>query len=463
VRPATNDAYRLMHEGALALTQVERAGFRLDLEYMKRAETEVKETIAGLTSEIKNDPIWKRWQRKFGVEANLNSRHQLAKVLFDELGYEATGRTAGAGGDLEGAGGLGGRASVEITKLDKILRTYLIGFREEAEGDRLHPFFSLHRVLTYRGACSDPNLQNIPIRVEEVAKYIRQCFISSGPDYRLIELDFSGIEVRVAACYHKDPTMLRYIRDGYDMHRDMAIECYRLQPQKEWAAEADKKALKALRQQAKALFVFAQFYGDWYISCAQSLWEAVERYHLKGIGGCNLYAHLQDQGIERLGELDPNKEQPGTFVQHLKEVERRFWGERFPVYDRWRKDWFKTYERNGYFHTLTGFLIQGIYDRNFVINAPVQGSAFHVLLWCLTEMVKRLRKAKMRSKVVCQIHDSMIGDVHKDEEAEYMAMAKQLMTVEVFERFPWIITPIEAEAEASPYGGNWHQKKGIAF
>jgi DNA polymerase-1 len=123
VRPATNDAYRLMHEGALALTQVERAGFRLDLEYMKRAETEVKETIAGLTSEIKNDPIWKRWQRKFGVEANLNSRHQLAKVLFDELGYEATGRTAGAGGDLEGAGGLGGRASADEAALEKVSRS----------------------------------------------------------------------------------------------------------------------------------------------------------------------------------------------------------------------------------------------------------------------------------------------------------------------------------------------------
>lgn len=487
MKPASPEAYKLIHEGALALTEVERAGFRVDIKKLDANIQIIKDKIAGLTNKLKQDDIYKRWQRKFGQNTNFNSRDQLSKILYGEMGYTPASVTAGrAGGHSDE---FDGRASadeaaleklglpftrdyLEIAKLDKLYRTYLLGIRREVEGDRVHPFFSLNRVLTYRGACGDPNLQNIPIRVEAIAKIIRECFVSTDADHRIIELDFSGIEVCVAACYHKDPTMLRYIREGYDMHRDMAVECYRLPAIKHWATDAQKKNLKAARQQAKALFVFAQFYGDWYISCAQSLWEAIDRHHLKGLDGEPLYARdennvpygsLVDAGIECLGDLDPKREQPGTFVQHLKEVEARFWNERFPIYNKWRKAWFDAYQRQGYFHTLTGFLVQGVYDRNFVINCPVQGSAFHVLLWSMTEMVKWLIKNKMKSKVVCQIHDSMIGDVHKDEEQDFLGKAKEIMTVDVFKRFPWIVTPMKVEAEAAPYGGSWHEKKGIEF
>lgn len=100
--------------------------------------------------------------------------------------------------------------------------------------------------------------------------------------------------------------------------------------------------------------------------------------------------------------------------------------------------------------------------RNDVSNYPIQGSAFHFLLRALIEIDRRLRKRKMRSKLVGQIHDSIVGDVHAKELDDFIEMVVDVMTVWLPRKWrSWIIVPIQAEAEVCPVGGNWHQKKEI--
>ena len=154
--------------------------------------------------------------------------------------------------------------------------------------------------------------------------------------------------------------------------------------------------------------------------------------------------------------------QPGTFEHHIKKVEERFWGERFTKYDAWRKKLWKDYLANGYFRMLTGFLVKGVYKRNEVINSPVQGAAFHCLLWALIRLVKWLRKSKMRSRVVGQIHDSIIADVHRSELQDYLAMARQLLVVDIREYYRWLdVIPLGVEAEVAE--SNWWEKHEVAI
>ena len=99
--------------------------------------------------------------------------------------------------------------------------------------------------------------------------------------------------------------------------------------------------------------------------------------------------------------------------------------------------------------------------RNEVINYPVQGAAFHCLLWCLVQLERWLRRRRMRSVIVGQIHDSIVADVHSSELDDFLGHAMQLLQVQLPAAWPWVCVPIEAEAEVSPPGGTWYDKKEV--
>jgi len=145
----------------------------------------------------------------------------------------------------------------------------------------------------------------------------------------------------------------------------------------------------------------------------------------------------------------------------LKEVEDDFWNNRFRVYGQWKKDWWEAFIRKGYFDTLTGFRIGGYLNRKECINYPVQGTAFHWLLWSLIRIQKLLNKYKMKSLIIGQIHDSIVGDVHKKERQNYLEICRQVMTVDVRKHWPWIIVPLSIEAEVAPLNGNWYEKEEV--
>ena len=154
----------------------------------------------------------------------------------------------------------------------------------------------------------------------------------------------------------------------------------------------------------------------------------------------------------------------GTFEHHMKAVESDFWNNRFGEYGEWKKDWYNKYQKKGYFDTLTGFRIRGIMGKNDVINYPVQGAAFHCLLWSLTELqLRQLKKHKMQTKIVGQIHDSIVADVPIEEVADYIALARDVMCERVRKWAPWLIVPLDIEAEVTPEGGTWADKKEVGF
>jgi len=299
----------------------------------------------------------------------------------------------------------------------------------------------LHTVRTYRSSCSDPNFQNIPIRDKEIGAIIRKAFIPRK-GRKLLECDFSGIEVRIAACYHKDPTMLAYIKDSTkDLHRDMAMECYLLE---------QRQMTKDIRYCGKNKFVFPQFYGDYYVNCAKNLWKAIDEMSLQTAEGTSLKEHMAKKGIRTLAQ----------FEKHIQKVEDNFWNVRFKKYTQWKKEHYQKYLQNRYFDTLTGFRCQGMMSRNDVINYPVQGSAFHCLLWSLIQIQKQIKIERMQSLIVGQIHDSIILDIVPEEEEKIVAILKEVMTQRIIKHWKWIIVPLDIEIDVTPIDGSWNEKQG---
>lgn len=458
-----HEGYNLLHRGILELSKVEAWGMGVNTDFLNLQIKRAKKAIRSQEDALKSDPIWSKWRRRFGSKAKLGSKEQLATVLYTLMGYKPTVFTDSGkpSADVEALEKIDLPFCKSYTKLEKTkkaLSTYLLGIREETVNSRLHPVFNLHTTQTYRSSSDSPNFQNMPIRDPDQAAMIRLNFVAS-PGRVIVENDFSGIEVRIAACYHKDPVMLAYINDPTkDMHRDMAAQIYCLTP--EWVKANGKQH----RYGAKNKFVFPQFYGDFYVSCAKALWEWIERGNLKGPDGNPLKEHLAEQGITKLGDCDPEKEpKKGTFEYHVKEVEQDFWNNRFRHYNKWKKKWYNEYLEKGSFDTLTGFRISGNLKKNQVINYPVQGSAFHCLLWSMCEVNKRLRKLKMKSRVSGQIHDSLIGDVVIEELATYLKIVKYVMTKRLRSKWKWINVPIDVEVEIAPPDGTWHDKQVVEF
>lgn len=457
--PYTEAAYKLFHNGVRALSRVEENGVRIDEGYLERTMSEVESKIERLERNLHKSDVVKVWKKVFGQKTNIGSNDQLGTVLFKHLGFDPIGLTPNGKPktDEKSLSAIDHpfvEDFVKIKKLQKALNTYLKGIRREVVNGYLHPFYNLHLVPTFRSSSTDPNFQNMPIRNPEIGVLVRKAFISR-PGCCLIEIDYSGIEVRVAACYHKDPTMIEYINDpSKDMHRDMAIECFMLDPD---------QVTKQIRYCGKNMFVFPQFYGDYYIDCARALWTAISTMGLKTDDGIPLMEHLESKGIYELGDLDP-KEKPrsGTFEKHIRDVENEFWNERFPVYTMWKRRWTELYQKRGWMLTKTGFICKGFMKRNEIINYPIQGSAFHCLLWSLIQLtLKELRSKKMRTKVVGQIHDSILLDVPEREVDDVLILANKVMTKSLVRNWKWLCVPLDVEAEITPVDGNWAEKSQI--
>ena len=158
--------------------------------------------------------------------------------------------------------------------------------REQVKGI-LHPQFNLHNVISYRSSSDSPNFQNMPKRDKEIMKIVRSAIYPRRGNM-LMEVDFSGLEVSIAACYHKDPVMMKYLTsDHSDMHGDMAQQIFLIKD-----FNRDLPEHKNLRQAAKNGFVFPQFYGDYYknnaiglcqwVSLPQTTWKTGQGSQLPG-------------------------------------------------------------------------------------------------------------------------------------------------------------------------------------
>lgn len=448
------DAHKLMLDATIALSKISGNGIRMDVAYMKDAQKKIAVQIQNELDDFYTLDSVKKWKKKYGAEFNHNSGEQLADILFNELGYESKKKTK-SGNDavdvnvleelLEDTEDPMLKKLMHIRKLEKASGTYIDGLLRETCNGYLNPSFPVCFARSYRSASRNPNFQNIPTRDKEIKKLIRTAFIPRD-NRQILELDFKGIEVSTAYMYHLDPTMKAYLLDPTkDMHRDMAMQLYKLGPD-EWN--------KPCRQGAKNKFVFPEFYGSYWKNVGADLWKyaALNKLRVgKDEKGPTIFEHLAQHGIPNLN----------AYLNHVKKIEEHFWGVRFPIYTQWKEDWIAAYQKRGYFDSYTGFRYTGIMKRNEIINYAIQGSASHCLLWTLCQLQNWLERKKMKSLIIGQIHDSMVIDVVPAELDELLTRVQFLVRNRLPQRFEWITIPLTIEAEIAPVNEPWLKKAEI--
>lgn len=462
---ATPEAYRLLHEGSQVLAEIEANGVRIHEKRLARTIESTEQTIRAMEEELRADPVYEVWEKEYGNKTNLASNSQLAHILYNKMGIECKAWTSGGKGGKR-------RPSVsekalqdvkhpfvdklfEVRHLQKIVGTFLKGMLRETVNGFLHPFYHLHTAVSFRSSSTEINWQNLPKRNAYLSKLVRRCVVPRTGNY-LWELDFKGAEVTTAACVSGDETLQDYVRDNRkDMHRDMAMQLFQLD---------EAQVTKGIRNLAKQYFVFAEFYGDYYIHCAKNLWEYAAREKQYLSDGTPILKHLRRKGIRGMGDCDPEQStRPRTFEAHVKAVEEDFWGRRFRGYAAWKKRWWETYQKNGYYLTATGFLVQygkdGPLSKNDCVNYPIQGPSFHCLLWTLIRLQKWLTKNKMKSLLIGQIHDSALGESPPDEIQDVLNEAYRIIREDLPKHYTWLTVPMDVECEVADIDKSWYDKK----
>jgi len=430
----------------------------VNLKYLLGTKERTKVQLDDLEVKMRSDPVYEMIQKRFGDKANTGSHDQLVEIVFgkDYLAYEVRGHTAtgkiAAGKDqLDEIEEPYVQNFLIAQNLKKSINTYLDGVeREMVERDGywwVHPSYNLATISTFRSGCRAINFQNVPKRNPDMAKRIRPLFL---PNYghHFVEVDFSQLEVRIGCPYHKDPVMIKYIMDpGTDMHGDTAMEMFFLKKE-----EVDKKTA---RDSAKNQFVFPQFYGSNYVNCCKFIWKSIRQRKFM-VGEKTMFEHLASKGIMERGEcVQGSDPRPGTFESHLREVERKMWFKRFSIYTSWKKSFYEDYLKAGGFRMLSGFAVNGVFGRRDVANYPIQGSSFHCLLWCLIQIDKWIRKYKMKTRIIGEIHDAGQFSVHPSELQDFLHETYKIMTKDLPKAWSWINIPLDTESDVGPVNGDW--------
>ena len=451
------EAYHLMHNGTLALARAEAAGIRVDMDYLNAKIAHLERRIARMEQKFRDSKFHKDWEASQEKVPNPNSGLQLSKFLYETKGLKPPKLTKGGRGsvDKEALTELNIPELMDLLytkKLMKIKTTYLEGFKKEQVDGWIHPFFNLHLVTTFRSSSDRPNFQNIPKRDKEAMKITRGAlFPRKG--HQLLEVDYGQLEVRIAYCYNKDPQLLHDILKG-DMHTDMAKQIFMIDD-----FDKHKPEHALLRGAAKNGFVFPQFYGDYYKNCAEYLareWGQLPRSRWKAGQGVSLNgAHLADHLIEK-GIGTPQK-----FENHLKAIEQDFWENRYKVYARWKERQWRQYQKVGYVDSLTGFRCKGVLSRNDATNYPIQGAAFHCLLWSLIQIDNLIQQKGWKSRIIGQIHDSVNLDVFPPELDKLVKEIKRITCVALPEAWEWIKVPLDISVDIAPVDCSWAKIKEL--
>jgi DNA polymerase-1 len=449
--------YALLHEGMKALIDVEENGMRIDKEYCEKQLKHADRRIKYMKKQIMEDETVKKWKKREGAKFKLSSHDQLKYVLFKDLKLEPTvftdkvDRKTGKPNpktDKEVLDSFSDQVPfikklLDIKKLTTARDTYLKGWlREEVDGI-IHTMFSLSVARSWRSSSSKPNLQNVPIRDKEMQKMLRMAIIAMF-GYQLLEADFKAVEVATAACVTQDPMLIKECKDpNADMHRDMAMELFLL---------TKDEVHKDIRHLSKNGFVFPSFYGDYYGQTAPRMWDTMIKNKLiLPNNQVLLYDHLKEQGIKKYED----------FEEHVKKVENNFWDKRFQVYNTWKYNAFDDYMRKGYLETVTGFKCSGPLEKKQICNYPIQGPAFHCLLWTLIQANKIMKEEKLKSKIILQIHDSTITNLFPPEKNRIIDMYTDIVDNRLRKQYPWIIVPMKIEMEITGINESWYHKKPL--
>lgn len=350
-------ANELTLEGLKVLVDVQENGICADALYFKEIDEELGNKIIKTNKELFITKEAKEFRRIKGKKIKPGSTKDLKELFFEIGGLKPEKETKKGSPSVDKESLLNidtpfASKLMEIRKLEKIKNTYVSQFlREISSDDKIHPFFDLHTVRSFRSSSAGPNFQNIPIRDEVAKSYIRKgIYPSKGCMF--ICLDFSSMEVRVIAAISKDVKLVEYIHNPKsDLHMDQCKQLFKA---------TSKEATKTLRFYSKNQWVFPQFYGSYFRTCARNLWKEIDK--LKTNKDILTKDHLKEKGIKDYTD----------FENHLKECEIKFW-KRFEGVKEWQERTLNAYYSNGYIDMVTGYRRGGHLSRNIVYNGLIQG------------------------------------------------------------------------------------------
>lgn len=396
------------------LAEMEMAGVAVDTARLNLISKELGQRIRELSAEIHS---------LVGEEFNINSTRQLGRILFEKLGLPVVKRTkTGYSTDVEVLEELAGAHPVigkilEHRQLMKLKSTYADGLAAliNPRTGRLHTTFHQTVTATGRLSSSDPNLQNIPVRLEEGRK-IRQVFIPREKTNLILTADYSQIELRILAHITEDPNLVKSFATGEDIHTRTAAEVFGV---------AAEEVTREMRTRAKAVN-FGIVYGlsDYGLArdinvSRQEAKQYIENYFLRY------------RGVREYIERIKNEAREKGYVTTI--LNRR----------RYLPDLFSPNR------TVRSF------GERAAVNTPIQGSAADIIKLAMIRIHGEIKKRGLQTKMILQVHDELIFDVPARELAEVAPLVRDCMENAVALKVPLVV-----ELKAGP---NWYETRPVTF
>ena len=352
-----------------------------------------------------------------GEAFNINSPKQLGIILFEKLQLPFAKKTktgySTAADILEKLQSEHPVISMilEYRQLTKLKSTYADGLAVYIqEDDRIHGKFHQTIAATGRISSTDPNLQNIPIRME-LGRKIRRVFIPKE-DYVFLDADYSQIELRVLAHMSGDERLIRAYKEAKDIHRITAAEVFHT---------PFDEVTPLQRSNAKAVN-FGIIYGISSFGLGQDL---------------NISRKEAEQFIQKYFQTYPKiKNYLDGLVAEAKEkgYSTTLFGRRRPIPEL----------------TSSNFM-QRSFGERVAMNSPIQGTAADIIKIAMNRVNQRLKENNMRSRLILQVHDELLVEAHKDEIEE----VKRIMITEMLGAAN-LDVPLETEVKT---GNNWYETK----
>ncbi|UDM73085.1 DNA polymerase I [Vagococcus fluvialis] len=354
-----------------------------------------------------------------GEEFNLNSPKQLGVILFEKMKLPVIKKTkTGYSTAVDVLEKLKGESPIiddilSYRQIAKIQSTYVEGLLKMVFSDnKIHTRYVQTLTQTGRLSSVDPNLQNIPIRLEEGRK-IRQAFVPRRKDWQLFSSDYSQIELRVLADISQDEHLRQAFIEEQDIHTSTAMRVFGV----ESADQVDGN----LRRQAKAVN-FGIVYG------------------------------ISDYGLSQ--NLGITRKEAQTFIDT--------YFEKYPGVKKYMEDIVREAKDKGYVETLyhRRRYLPDINSRNFnirsfaertAINTPIQGSAADILKIAMIKIDKKLKEEGMEATMLLQVHDELVFEAPKSEIPKLQKLVEETMADAVS-----LSVPLKAD---SSFGDTWYEAK----
>ena len=358
------------------LSDMELEGINVDADFLKNLSTDLTKDIINLESKI---------YREANVEFNLASPKQLGEVLFDHLKLVDKPKKTKTGQYKTGEEILSYLAPdheivANILKwrgLVKLKNTYVDALPNEINNKtgRIHTNYSQAVAATGRLSSNNPNLQNIPIRTER-GRQVRKAFVPRDENYVLLAADYSQIELRLIAELSGDEAMKTSFLKGEDIHKSTASKVFNV-PLDEVTRE--------------------------------------QRSHAKTVNFGIIY------GVSAFGLSNQTNLSRGE----AKELIEAYY-ESYPTLKNYISTQVDFARDNGFVETLLGRrrYLKNINSQNAIVragdernavNAPIQGSAADIIKIAMINIDRLFKKEKYKSKMLLQVHDELVFDIHKDE------------------------------------------------